>query len=377
MSELRIAVASPNRNAWSETFIAAHLDRLAKVELVLTHGRPPTHDGDGKPLQAATLSARAMHRFKRSVLGQAPDEQTRRVIAELLKRKGIDVLLAEYGNTGEALLASCRRAGVPLVVHFHGYDAHDRAVVERNGGYARIFAEAAAVVAVSRPMEQHLLALGASREKLHYNCYGIDVDQFAGGRPDLAPPHFLSVGRFVAKKAPQLTLMAFREALKEHPSATLTMVGDGVFREACQQLVRAFGMEASVTIAGVKTPVEVAELMKRSRAFVQHSVTSASGDQEGTPLAVLEAMASGLPVVSTRHAGIADVVSGERGLLVDEFDLAGMARNMLRLANEPATARGMGEAGRAHVREHHRVEQSIAALQAILENAAGRKSSGG
>ena len=68
------------------------------------------------------------------------------------------------------------------------------------------------MVVVSREMERQLLQLGADAARLHYNCYGIDVARFRAGRPDQAPPHFLAVGRFVAKKAPQLTLLAFHEA---------------------------------------------------------------------------------------------------------------------------------------------------------------------
>ena len=93
--------------------------------------------------------------------------------------------------------------------------------------------------------------------------------------------------------------------------------------------------KSSRTLCGVRTPEEVAGLMRSSRAFVQHSVVTANGDSEGTPLAVLEAMASGLPVVATRHAGIADVVAhGERGLLSAEGDVETMAAHLLRLVDE-------------------------------------------
>lgn len=373
MAPIRIALASPNRDAWSETFIAAHLDRLKDVALVLTHGRLPTAYGDGSPLRPPTLPRRIGDRIQRSLVGRSEDELTRRAITRALKREQVEVLLAEYGNTGEEVLESCRRAGVPLVVHFHGYDAHSTPVLERYGNYRRIFSEAAALVVVSRTMEQHLLRSGAPREKLCYNCYGIDVGRFHNGHPDQAPPHFLSVGRFVAKKAPLITVLAFQKVLQALPDARLTMVGDGPWREACEQVVKAMGLGSAITFAGIRGPDEVATLMQHSRAFVQHSVTGASGDMEGTPLAVLEAMASGIPVVSTRHAGIMDVVAEEeRGLLVEEFDLAGMARNMLRVAQEPGTALRMGQAGRAHALQHHRMEDSIAALQRILENAVQR-----
>lgn len=94
------------------------------------------------------------------------------------------------------IMSSCEAAGVPLVVHFHGFDAHRNDYVARYGNYAEMFRYASALVVVSRAMEQRLLELGADREKVIYNCYGIDVDRFVPGRPDQAPPHFLAIGRF-------------------------------------------------------------------------------------------------------------------------------------------------------------------------------------
>src|SRR5690606_12856109 len=125
-------------------------------------------------------------------------------MVELLKAEQVQVLLAEYGPMGDALVSACRDAKVPLVVHFHGYDAHMHPIVEAAGGYKALFAAAAAIVVVSRGMEARVLELGAARERVHYNCYGIDLEHFTASDPDQAPPHFLAVGRFVEKKAPQL-----------------------------------------------------------------------------------------------------------------------------------------------------------------------------
>jgi len=155
------------------------------------------------------------------------------------------------------------------------------------------------------------------------------------------------------------------------PDARLTMVGQGPLWESCVQRVRSEGLADRVALPGVKEPAEVAALMRGARAFVQHSVRALSGDSEGTPLAVLEAMASGLPVIATRHTGIGDVVvHEEHGLLCDEFDVAAMAAHMERVARHPDLAGRMGRAGRVHVEKHHRVEDSVARLQAILDRCA-------
>lgn len=364
----RIAIASPNRNVWSETFIAAHLERLKEVVLVLTDGELPTKLGDGTPILMSTPGSRWRNRWEAKVRGRSTVEMLQVRIAELLGQRKVDVVLAEYGRAGEAMLSICQQAQVPLVVHFHGVDAHHTGTLKKYDDYRRIIAGASAFVVVSRVMEQQLLRLGAPREKVFYNCYGVDVGTFEAGPVADSPPQLLAVGRFVEKKAPLLTLLAFAKVLETRPDARLVMVGKGPLWEGTRQLARAMGLFDEVEIPGVRTSAEVAQLMRSSRAFVQHSVVTEENDHEGTPLAVLEAMASGLPVIATRHAGIADVVAHEeRGLLCDEFDVAGMAHNMLRVLEDAEFAARMGAAGRAYVLEHHRVEDQVGALQGILQ----------
>lgn len=369
--DIRIAVATPSANAWSETFIAAHIKRLKGVRCVLVDGDLPNRVLDGPLLlHRGGVGHLADHLFARIGGGNTQDLLRRR-ISKLLSRERIDVVLAEYGICADALIEPCERAGVPLVAHFHGYDAHKTAKLEQVGNYQRLFKSAAALVVVSRAMEQQLLSLGAPREKHFYNCYGIDVDQFAAGDPATTAPHFVAVGRFVAKKAPQLALSAFELLLEQVPDARLTMIGQGPLWESCVQRVRGSALKDHVSLPGVKKPTEIVEILRGARAFVQHSVRAWSGDSEGTPLAVLEAMASGLPVIATRHTGIGDVVvHGEHGLLCDEFDIKTMAAHMIQLAGDPQLAGRIGKAGRAHVERNYRVEESVAALQGILERAA-------
>lgn len=371
MSTLRIAIALPTRNAYSETFIAAHEQRLKGVVAVLSDGRPPSRVDERPLLVPVNLVQRLGSLVERRFLGLQEDQRLHRKLVGILRQRRVDVVLAEYGVMGEALVDVCNEAQVPLVAHFHGYDAHSHNVLAESNGYKRLFDSASALVVVSRAMEQQLLGLGASRSKVIYNCYGIDVERFHPGEVEATPPHFVAIGRFVDKKAPLLTLLAFRRVLDQCPGARLRMVGHGPLHEACGQLLRALHMTEQVDLLGVRTPAEVSELMRASRAFVQHSVVTSGGDSEGTPLAVLEAMASGLPVVSTRHAGINDVVAHEeRGLLCAEGDVDAMACDMLRLANDASLAAHYGANGRAYVMAQHRVEDRVTVLQDILYRAA-------
>jgi colanic acid/amylovoran biosynthesis glycosyltransferase len=363
-----ICVISPNPNAYSETFIRAHFERLpARVE-ALVGGYLPTHSGDGAPLFHQGLVARVARGIGRRVLRLASGYLETRAVVHFLKRRRITAVLCEYGPTGVMCYPACRTARVPLIVHFHGFDAYDRTTLDSFGrSYPQLFEAASAIVAVSRHMEQTLLELGAPRKKLHYNPYGVDTKVFRGAEPAAVPPRFLSVGRFVDKKAPHLTVLAFSLVAREVPEAQLTMIGGGPLMEASRQLARALRIGERVDFVGPQPPLDVAAAMRRSRAFVQHSVVTSYGDSEGTPVAILEAGASGLPVVATRHRGIADVVvDGTTGFLVDELDVDAMAERMLRLATDAQLADRLGRAGREHVASNYLVEDRIASLWQII-----------
>lgn len=360
---MRIAIVSPNRNAWSETFIANHIAHLPGVSLVLTDGHLPRRDIDGHPIVHPTLLKRVLQRVK----GQTPDDVLRATIGRLLKRERIDVVLAEYGPTGTAMIDVCAQAGIPLVTHFHGIDAFHTRLLKENDNYAALFRAAKAIVVVSREMEQQLLSLGCPRGKLHYNCYGIEVDRFTPADVSRSPKHFLAVGRFVDKKAPQLTLTAFAEAHKRDPELRLTMAGDGPLWESTRSLAQALGVAEAVEFPGVITQDQVAERMRHVRAFVQHSVVTRDNDHEGTPLSILEAMASGLPVIATRHAGIPDVVEHDvNGLLCAEGDVQAMAEHLVRLAGDAAMATRLGKAGRARVLDSYQLNTRLKGLHSIL-----------
>jgi glycosyltransferase involved in cell wall biosynthesis len=294
------------------------------------------------------------------------------VLQRFLKRHNVDVVLAEYGLAGVQIMDVCHKANIPLVVHFHGYDAYNEAVVLQfyRESYRRLFTIARAIIAVSRDMEHQLMSLGAPRDRVFYNVYGVDSSRFSLADPSNSPPLFVAVGRFVDKKAPHLTLLAFQKVVPVCPEARLVMIGDGLLWDACKMLVKALHLEQQVTFTGPQPHSEVAATMQQARAFVQHSIRPGTGDSEGTPVAVLEAGMAGLPVVSTRHAGIKDVVrEGETGFLVDEGDIDSMADHMIRLAQDAPLAGRIGQQAHEHIKAHFSMERSIGNLWEIIERA--------
>jgi len=216
--------------------------------------------------------------------------------------------------------------------------------------------------------------MGADARRLHYIPYGVDTTQFAGAEPGHAPPVFLAVGRFVEKKAPETTLLAFMKVRQSVPDARLVFIGDGPLLSVCRRISRALGLDCAVTFRGYEPPATIARVLATARAFVQHSVTASDGDAEGTPVSILEAMAAGLPVVSTRHGGIKDVVvEGETGFLVDEGDVEGMAERMAALAADAALAARLGAAGRRRALDLFTIETSIARLWEVVRTASARR----
>lgn len=363
-----VCIVTSKGLVYSETFIQAHIEHLpARVEPVYVSGSTwLTHDG--VPL------LNMFGRIAKAVAGEVGVDASALqlwVLGRHLMRRRVQAVLAEFGTIGARVYRACERTGIPLIVHFHGYDAYQRSRIEgHRRGYQEMFGMAAAIVAVSHDMEEQLMALGAPRDKIVYCPCGVDVEGFSGAKPGAAPPTFLAVGRFVDKKAPHLTLLAFHKVVQALPEARLIMVGEGDLLHACRQIATTLQLDGKVSFLGAIAHAQVASLMRGVRCFVQHSMRAADGDSEGTPVAVLEASAAGLPVVATAHAGIRDVVvHGETGFLVPEGDVDRMAHFMTVLANDAALADRLGQEARTYITAHFTRQASIARLWSVIERA--------
>ncbi|MEO0587794.1 MAG: glycosyltransferase, partial [Planctomycetota bacterium] len=282
------------------------------------------------------------------------------------------VVLAQYGFTALRVLPACLAEGVPVVAHFHG---HDISRMLSNDWYTsslrRMADRLAMSVIVGTHQRDRLERLGVPAERIRLVPCGVDTAKFDAPRRSAdGPCVFLAVGRLVEKKRPDLTVRAFAEAALS--DAKLVVIGDGPMMDACKAVVAECGAEGRVELLGKVSNDEVRGWMERASVFVQHSVTSANGDQEGWPVAIAEAMASGLAVVSTRHPGVIDQVEeGVHGLLVDEGDHAAMGRAMAELAGDGAKRMAMGAAGRAKMADGFDVRMQVGRLEDAMAEAAG------
>ncbi len=357
-----LAILSPNQNSYSETFIQAH--RQLPFDIRFYYGGWIPYWLEGKSMMTLPWKLRIEKKLQK---GFSPAEKK---LMYSLKNEQVQVVLAEYGPAAAECLPVIQFLKLPLIVHFHGHDASVNSLV--NGyrdRYKEVFEYAYAVVAVSQKMKNDLEEMGCPAPKLILNPYGPNPEFFRLN-PQYSNQQFLAIGRFVEKKAPHLTLLAFHKALQQFPDARLKMIGDGPLWQVCKDLVIHLGMENRVELLGVQPPAQIQMEMEQSLAFVQHSVTAADGDSEGTPVAVLEAQAAALPVIATLHAGIPDVVSdGRTGLLCKEHDGDAMAENMMKVLGDKLLARQLGGAGRDRVREHFTMERHLRMLAEVLQRA--------
>lgn len=375
---MTICIIQAGTSDFSGSFIKSHED-LIKGEKVLLRGYYPNYHHNNKSLRYFY----SLHPTKKKLKKLLPHflyhkkvtkwEETfdgiHDSIAGFCKEENVDVILAEFGQNGAYITPHAKKLGIPLIVHFHGHDAHRGPYLESyRSRYPEMFEYATKIVSVSHFMTKALLELGAPEEKIVYNPYG-PRHFFYDIQPNFRNT-ILYVGRFTNIKAPGLLLDAFRLMVKQCPEARLVMVGMAELLESCKALAKAWKIEDKVTFTGGIPHEELIPYFQNACMFVQHSVQPSYGDAEGTPNTILEAGAAALPIVSTRHAGIVDaVIHNKTGFLVDEYDTESMARYMVKLLKNKELCKQMGAAGREHIKTNYNIERHIGILDQLIQEA--------
>ncbi len=372
---MRICITRSERNSYSETFIRDQIAGFSKLAEVYTihSGRLPERQEDGKLLSPWIFWI--LHKIVKGISGRRNNYFSHYGLKRYFRENRIDVVLANYGLSAAHLAPICRDLRIPLIVIFHGHDATDRKLLSRYANkYLALFASAASIVVVSADMKNRIMQLGANSEKVEVVPCGVDLLKFTLS-PGRKEHLFLAVGRFVAKKGPLFTIQAFHQVWKKHPDATLVMIGahKGLYEE-CLKLVISLGIQKAIMFPGILKQEAIRGFMSKALAFVQHSVTAPNGDMEGTPVSILEACATGLPVISTFHGGIRDAVVHEKtGFLVDEGDFSGMASYMMKLLERPDMAASMGVEGRVHMEAQYDQVKQIGKLYHLAVDAIERQ----
>lgn len=266
-----------------------------------------------------------------------PAVQTIRILELLMDRHGsIDLLHTHFYSGARLLPLVKRRLSIPYVITEHSTaltrESPDKKIGRRGLRIAaKVYREAAWVLPVSHSLERAIRGHGLEgRFRVVDNP--IDMDVFRVREKQSVrhlPLHLVNVGRLAAVKGQDLLLRAMRRLLDEGLAIRLTIVGEGPFRRTLEQLRRELALQDDVEFAGQRSRTEIARILRSSDVFVLPSRT------ENLPVAVIEAMACGLPVVATRVGGLPEMLEeGRSGRLVPPEDEGALVDALRTIANE-------------------------------------------
>ena len=270
-----------------------------------------------------------------------------------------DLVLCHFGPTGDLMVRLRKALGArwPIATFFHGYDLSVLLDQKGFGIYNQLLQDGDFFFPVSSFLHERLVTMGAAANRTAVQRMGV--------RPQTAWPQtkrdlarvgnefsFVSVGRLVEKKGLEFAIRAIALCRQMSPEIkmNLCIVGDGPLLEKFRDIVVDLKLEEIVLLYGSGPREEVKARLLAANAFVLPSVTTETGDIEGIPVAISEAMAMGLPVISTYHSGIPEIIEhGVNGLLVPERNVHALADAMCRIARDRSLAYRLGQAGREKV----------------------------
>jgi glycosyltransferase involved in cell wall biosynthesis len=320
-------------------------------------------------------------RFWFRTVRDAPWQISRREVAQierLLSENEAQILHIYFGHIAVHLLPLIRHWPRPTVVSFHGADVlvdldkpHYRAATREMLAAARL------VLVRSESLARAVEELGCPDEKIRLQRTGIPLDEIpfqARTWPNDGSWRFLQAGRLIEKKGFATSLRAFAKFQQRNPAAVFTIAGEGPMRDGLADLARELGIEDRVRFAGFLSQAALREQFYQSHIFLHPSKLGPDGNQEGVPNAMLEAMASGLPVFATYHGGIPEAIEqGASGVLVKERDATALAEALLSWTERSRDLSQLAQAGAHAVAEKFEQGAQTRALEEIYFEALGRQ----
>ncbi len=279
-------------------------------------------------------------------------------IIPFLQKGPYDIIHCQFGMLGpQALLVKQVAAGTTkLITSFRGADA-SQWMQDRPGVYNELFKEGDLFCPVSQSLKKRIIQEGCNEKKIVVLHSSIDCEKFRYSRRRISkgePTQILTIGRLVEKKGIRYALEAIARLVTSGRKVNYFVVGDGKLRGDLECLIEDLGIEKQVQLLGWRNQDEVIQLFQTMHILVAPSITATNGDQEGIPNVVKEAMALGLPVISTLHGGIPELVEdGVSGFLVKERDVDSLADRLSYLVDHPETWSKMGSEGRACIEKSY------------------------
>ena len=281
---------------------------------------------------------------------------------ELQQRYRGDLIHAHFGFTAYKLMLLKLFMRIPMVATFGGTDLTVHAARPKTGALYRVLFEVVEqLVAVSEDLRQSAIQLGCPPEKIVTIHRGVDTEIFRfedrGSRGGKAL-EILMVSRLSKKKGHLEAVAALAGLPEDVPDWRLSIVGSGPEEASIRTHLREKGLAEKVSFRGNLPIEEVRQLMADSDILLHPSLTPEDGDREGIPNALMEGQAIGLPVVSTRHGGIPElVIDGETGLLVGEYETAALTDAIRQLLVSKERRLQLGAAGRERIVREFSLDQ--------------------
>lgn len=299
--------------------------------------------------------------------------------ATLAPAGDFDVIHCHFGTIGR-LAAFLREAGAlrgRLVTTFHGIDL-SACLRDNPSLYDHLLRHGDLFLPISDVWRKKLLDLGCPSERVAVHRMGVESSRFSfrTRRPETGRPlKLLTVGRLIEKKGVEYGLRAVAELGRRGLTIEYTVAGDGPLRERLERLADALEIGPSVRFVGWRNEEQIVALMAAHDLLLAPSMTDRTGDQEGIPVTIMEAMASGMPVVSTWHSGIPELVEhGLTGFLAPERDAAALAEAVRRILRDNLWA-AMGHAGRRRIEMEYDVRRLDDTLERHYRALVGRPAS--
>ncbi len=287
-----------------------------------------------------------------------------------------DIIHCQFGTQGYRGLAFKRllQPTPKLIVMFRGFDI---SCYLNQGGdrvYRKLFQDVDYCLANCEFFRQRVIELGEDPEKVAVHFSGLDVNKFAFRPRQLepgAPVRIATTGRLVEKKGIEYAIRAFAKQVEQFPELTYLIIGDGPLKQSLETLIRDLGVESSIHLLGWRDESEIIKTLETCHLFIAPSVTAQDGNQDAPINVLKEAMAMGLPVISTYHGGIPELVEdGVSGFLAPERDVNALAVKLGYLLAHPERWPEMGQAGRSFVERHFDLnrlnDQLVSRYEALL-----------
>jgi len=271
------------------------------------------------------------------------------------QREGFfDVIHSQFGTYGKMALQlrEMRVVTGKLVTSFRGFDATKYLQTDPHT-YDALFKSGNLFLPVSRSLAERLIEAGCDRSKVAVLHSGIDCSKFRmieRHHIESESVKLLTIGRLTEKKGIAYAIRAVAKVLASGCNLTYTIIGDGPMRAELKGLIDELGLGQRVQLLGWQAHEYVIRQIEMAHVLLAPSVTAADGDEEGIPNAVKEAMTTGLPVISTIHGGIPELVEdGVSGYLVPQRDVEAIADRLRQLIDHPQAWVTMGQAARKRV----------------------------